>query len=96
MTKPRTACPTGQADAAENMSSRPLRSAARAHNWVGAVHWHPPLRRVSCLGIVTRPPHHLQRLSDKLRERCLHAIELQQPTLATLCPHVHTRAAEHG
>jgi hypothetical protein len=71
--KPRTACPTGRADGAKRVPSRPLRSTARpcTHSRVGAVRWHPPLRRVSYLSIDTHPPHHLQWLPDKLRAYCL-------------------------
>jgi hypothetical protein len=51
---------------------------------------------MSCLGIVTPPPHHLQRLPDKPRARCMHATELQQPALPPLYPRVHARAIEPG
>jgi hypothetical protein len=78
--KPRVACPAGLADTAESAPSRPLRSAApvRTHSRVGAMCWHPPLHCVSCLGIITRPPHHLQWLPNKPRMRCLHATKLHQ------------------
>jgi hypothetical protein len=80
MTKPHVACPTGRADSAKSVPSRPcVALAACTHSWVGAVRWHPPLCRVSCLSIDTCPPHHLQRLPDKPCVHCLHTTELQQP-----------------